>query len=97
VALKGTPAGDHYRCYTDYYHSLTNYISHNSLPGLIVTDCIHLCLITLLVSAYLNLVHSFTHCEVLYVTLHSRAFLPGYLSVFEFLACYLDYSSASDP
>jgi len=58
-----------------YYHTLTDYISHNLLPGLIITDCIHLCLITLLVSVYLFHVHSFDRYEVLYVVaLHFRAF-----------------------
>ena len=78
----------------DYYHSLTNYISQNSLPGLIITDCI-----PLLVSANLYHVHSFTHCKVLYVVaLHSRTFfLVSCLLVFGFLACSVDYSFASDP
>jgi len=85
--------------HTDYYHSLTNYISHNSLPGL-VTDCIHLYLITLLVSAYLYLVHSFTHCKVVYVVaLHFQAFsLVLCLLVFGFLACLdLDFLPALLP
>jgi len=67
-----------------YYHTLTNYISHNSLPGLIITDCIHLCLITLLVSVYLFHVHSFDRYEVLYVVaLHFRAFF--------LVSCLLDF------
>jgi len=58
--------------HTDYYHSFTNYITKNSQPRLIITDCFHLGLITLLVSGNLILVHSFTHGDILYVvTLHS--------------------------
>jgi len=72
---------------SDYYHSLTNYISHNSLPRLI-TDCIHLYLITLFSSPLISLVFPFTHCEVLYVvTLHSRAFRSGFLSPGFWISC----------
>jgi len=74
--------------HTDYYHSLTNYISHNSLPGLI-TDCIHLYLITLLVSAYLYLVHSLAK---LFMLLHciSKRFPWFYISWFlDFLPVWI--------
>jgi len=48
-----------------------NYISHNSLPGLIVPDYhIHLCLIILFSSSpHISLVHLIIPCEVLYVIL----------------------------
>ena len=62
--------------HTTLFCSLTDYISHHSLPGLISTHYhIHLYLIILFSSPHISLVHPFTHCKVLYVVaLHFRAF-----------------------
>jgi len=70
---------------SDYCHSLINYISHNPLPGLIIPDCILLCLITLSVSVYLNHARSFVLCKVLFgVTLQLQAGFLGFLCFFLF-------------
>ncbi|XDV51933.1 hypothetical protein PO909_020725 [Leuciscus waleckii] len=92
--------------------SLSDYISHTHCPDsslithhshlyLIITDCIHLCPITLLVSVYLYHVHSFTHSPrslvlVLHcISEHSLGFLVSWF--LDILPCSLDYSLASGP
>ena len=68
--------------HTRHSCSLTDYISHHSLPGLISTHYhIHLYLIFLFSSPYISLVHPITRCEVLYVVaLHFWAFSLVFLS-----------------
>jgi len=59
-----------------------NYISHNSLPGLIIPDYhIHLCLIILFSSPHKSLVYLIIPCEVLYVILLQFRAFPVFLFV----------------
>ncbi len=51
----------------DLYHSIKDLISHNPLPGLISTHCLHLCLIYPVCSPYISLVQFVILCKVLCV------------------------------
>ncbi len=51
----------------DLYHSIKDFISHNPLPGLISTHCLHLCLIYPVCSPYISLVQFVILCKVLCV------------------------------
>ncbi len=63
-SLAGVPWG---HSIPDFYHTIKNLISHNPLPGLISTHCLHLCLIYPVCSPYISLVQFVNLCEVLCV------------------------------
>jgi len=76
--------------------SLTNYISHTSLPGLISTHLIHLVLIILFSSHHKYLVFTFTVCLFkCYTAILSILTVFLSLGFLDILPCSLDYSLAS--
>lgn len=64
---------------TDCCHSIKD-----SLPGLIVLDCLQLFLITFFTPAYVNPVHSAIHCEVFILIARKLLFIVD-ISSFTFL------------
>ncbi len=69
---------------TGLYHTIKDYISHNPLPGLISTHCLHLCLIYPVCSPYISLVQFVILCKVLCVSL--LPFCPQLL-LFGLISC----------
>ncbi len=65
----------------DFYHTIKDLISHNPLPGLISTHCLHLCLIYPVCSPYISLVQFVILCEVLRVIAAILSLFPCFFRV----------------